>query len=57
MTSMQRLSRVFAFDLRKCPRCGAALRALALITDPGVMAAILERMDIRGARASPIASS
>ena len=54
---MQRLCYVFDIDLRHCPRCGAALRVLALITDPPVLAAMLEHIDTRAARAPPIASS
>ena len=57
MSSMQRLCYVFDIDLRHCPRCGAALRVLALITDPPVLAAMLEHIDTRAARAPPIASS
>ena len=57
MSWMQRLRYVFDIDLRRCPRCGAALRVLAVITDPPVIATILEHIDIRAARAPPIASS
>jgi hypothetical protein len=48
---------VFDIELRLCPRCGAALRVLAVITDPRVIAAILEHIDTHAARAPPIASS
>ena len=44
---MQRLHRAFGFDLSRCPRCGAALRVLAHITDPRVIAAIVEHLDAR----------
>ena len=47
----------FDMDLRRCPRCGAALRVLAVITDLRVIATIVEPIDIRAARAPPIASS
>ena len=57
MNSMQRLRYVFDIDLRQCPRCGAALRVLALITDPRMIATMLEHIDTRAARAPPIASS
>ena len=48
---------MFVIDLRPCPRCGAPLRVLALITDPGVIATILEHIDTRAraARAAPTA--
>jgi len=51
MTWMQRLRRVFDIDISQCPRCGAALRVLAVITEPRVIAAILEHIDTRAARA------
>jgi hypothetical protein len=57
MTWMQRLRRVFDIDISRCAHCGAALRVLAVITDPRVTAAILEHIDTRAARAPPIASS
>jgi len=56
MTWMQRLRRVFDIDISQCPRCGAALRVLAVITEPRVIAAILEHIDTRAARAPPTAS-
>ena len=34
MTWAQRLRRVFDIDVSRCARCGAALRVLAVITDP-----------------------
>ena len=57
MTWMQRLRRVFNIDISRCPRCGAQLRVLAVITDPRVIAAILAHFQTRSARAPPIASS
>jgi len=54
---MQPLRYVFDIDLRQCRRCGAALRVPAVITDPRVIAAILEHIDTRAARAPPITSS
>jgi hypothetical protein len=53
MTWAQRLRRVFDFDLSRCPRCGAPLRVLAVITDPRVIAAILTHLEARAARAPP----
>jgi hypothetical protein len=53
MTWTQRLRRVFAIDLSRCPRCGAPLRVLAVITDPRVIAAILAHIETRAARAPP----
>jgi hypothetical protein len=57
MSWMRRLHYVFDIELRQCPRCGAALRMLAVITDPRVIAAILEHIDTRAGRAPPFASS
>jgi hypothetical protein len=53
MTWAQRLRRVFDFDVSRCARCGAALRVLAVITDPRVVAAILAHLETRAARAPP----
>ena len=53
MTWAQRLRRVFDIDISRCPRCGAALRVLAVITDPRVIAAILTHLEARTARAPP----
>jgi hypothetical protein len=50
---MQRLRRVFDIDISRCSRCGAALRVLAVITDPRVVAAILAHLETRATRASP----
>ena len=44
MTWMQRLKRVFAIDLRQCPRCGVQVRVIATITDPTLVAQILEHI-------------
>jgi len=57
MSWIQRLRHVFDIDLIRCPRCGAAMRVLAVITDPRVIVAILEHIDTHPARAPPIASS
>jgi hypothetical protein len=53
MSSMQRLRRVLDIDIGQCRRCGQALRVLAVITDPSVLAAILEHLDTRAARGPP----
>lgn len=41
MAWMQRLRDVPDIDLRHCPRCGAPLRVLAVVSDPRVIAVIL----------------
>ena len=66
MSWMQRLRRVFEIDLRHCPRCGGAVRVIAEITDPGLIARILAHRDagdgftdearVGAARAPPAAS-
>jgi len=40
------LRRVFGDQVTQCPRCGDALRVLALITDPKVTADILEHLGL-----------
>ncbi len=57
MTWMKRLQRVFDIDLSHCPRCGAPLRVLAVITDPGVIGAILGHLDTQAARGPPLPRS
>ena len=47
MSWIQRLRYVFDIDPTRCPRCGAAMRVLAAITDPRVIAAIPEHIDTR----------
>ncbi len=66
MSWMQRLRRVFAIDLSRCPRCGGTVRIIAAITDPALIARILQHRDARddftgeapvgGARAPPAVS-
>ena len=51
MTWMQRLRRVFGIDIGHCPRCGASLGVVAVITNPRVISVILEHLDTRYARA------
>jgi len=53
MTWARRLRRVFDIDISRCARCSAAVRVLAVITDPRVIAAILAHIETRAARAPP----
>jgi hypothetical protein len=53
MSWAQRLRRVFDIDVSRCSRCGAALRVLAVITEPRAIAAILAHLEARPARAPP----
>ena len=55
MTWIQRLRRVYAIDVSVCPKCGGALKVLAVITDPQVITSILAHLDKREARAPPVA--
>jgi hypothetical protein len=53
---------VFAIDLSECPLCGAQLRVIAEITDPSVIARILEHIAAHEAgagtaRTPPLASA
>jgi uncharacterized protein with PIN domain len=48
MSWMARLKRVFAIDLSRCPHCGGELQVIAAITDPGVIARILEHVGLDG---------
>ena len=61
MNWMARLKRVFDIDLSQCPNCGARLRVIGEVTDPNVIARILEHVQARGlgdhgARAPPVLS-
>ena len=56
MTWMQRLRRVYDIDISVCPHCGGALKVLAVITEPAVIAAILAHVAKRQARAPPLAA-
>ena len=51
MTWAQRLRRVFDIDVSRCSGCSAPLRVLAVITDAGVIAAILAHLQLPTARA------
>jgi len=58
MSWMQRLRRVFAIDISTCPHCGGEVRVIAAITEPALIARILEHRAARdepggGARAPP----
>jgi len=53
MSWAQRLRRVFDIDVSRCSRGAAQLRALAVITDARVIAAILAHLENRAARAPP----
>lgn len=54
---MQRLRRVFTIDRRFCPRCGAQLHLLAVITNPRLTATILEHRNRQASRDPPAASN
>ena len=47
MSWMQRLQRVFAIDIKTCPKCGGKLRVIACIEDPDVIATILVHIQRR----------
>ena len=59
MTWMTRLNRVFGIDIPTCPKCGGKLRVIGQVTDPNVIARILEHVKPRDthereARAPPL---
>ena len=56
MTWMQRLRRVYDIDVSVCPKCGGALKVLAVITGPPVITSILAHLAKREARAPPVAA-
>jgi hypothetical protein len=43
----QRLKRVFGIDIETCPACGGAVRLIACIEDPAVIAKILSHLDAK----------
>ena len=47
MTWLQRLRRAFGIDVSRCPPWGAALRVIAHITDPRLIAGIIEHLAAR----------
>jgi hypothetical protein len=48
MSSMARLHWVFAIDLSRCPRCGGSSEVIGAITEPGLIARILEHIGLDG---------
>jgi uncharacterized protein (UPF0212 family) len=44
---MDRLNRVLDIDLATCPRCGAEVRIIATITEPALIARILQHVQQR----------
>ena len=58
MSRMQRLRPVFDIDPSYCPRCGAQRGVIAAITEPALIATVLQHLAMRdehgrGARAPP----
>lgn len=51
MTWAQRLKRAFGIDIETCPACGGAVRIIACIEDPEVIAKILSHLDAKAGRA------
>jgi len=49
----QRLKRVFGIEIEACVRCGARLKLVASIEDPGVIGRILAHRDRASGRAQP----
>jgi hypothetical protein len=49
----QRLKRVFGIEIEGCTRCGARLKIVTSIEDPGVIARILAHRDRASGRAQP----
>jgi len=48
------LARVYDIDSLQCPRCGGALRFIAMLTDPEPIAAILESMGLPSTPPMPL---
>ena len=44
MSSMARLQRVWGIDISRCPQCGGEVRVIATVTEPAVIARILEHL-------------
>ncbi len=51
MTWAQRLKRVFNIDIETCSECGGAVKIIACIEDPVVIAKILTHLDGKAASA------
>jgi hypothetical protein len=49
----QRLKRLFGIEIEACARCGARLKIVASIEDPGVIVRILAHRDRASGRAQP----
>ena len=47
MTWMTRINRVFGIDIPTCPKCGGKLPVIGQVTDPIVIARILEHVKPR----------
>jgi hypothetical protein len=52
-----RLRRVHGEEVTQCPRCGDRLRVLAFITDPDVIARILDHLGLAADRQPEVARS
>ena len=53
MSWMQRLNRVFHFDVEHCPVCGGTLRVIACIEAPDLIERILAHLAARDADSVP----
>jgi hypothetical protein len=49
----QRLKRVFNLDIERCEHCGGAMKILAAIEDPTVIAKILQHLETHPPRGPP----
>jgi hypothetical protein len=49
---VSRLKQVFDVDVSVCPRCGGQLRVIGEVTEPNVIARILEHLQARGEQAA-----
>ena len=47
MTWARRLKRVFHIDIERCERCGGAVRIIASVEDPQIIAKILAHLERR----------
>jgi len=53
MSWAQRLKRVFAIDIERCPECGGNARVIACIEDPPLICQILGHLRSRGRSRHP----
>jgi len=44
MSWMARLQRVWGSEIHRCPRCGGEVRVIASVTEPGLIARILDHL-------------